>query len=427
MRLNNNLFKNEINFTRLKFLDDSISKMMNSNNINIQKSRFKTERILTVLALGLILGAWILGSIREEADLAPFLTKALPEAERIDYYTNNTYKAFSADDSLMAFITFKTAYGYGGPLKTAVAVNLQGQIIGISLVNDKETPSYMDKVLASPLQESLIGKTYQDPFVLGNDIDGVSGATFSSQALSGSVKNGTRYVAKKYLSFVLPEDNVFSIKFGLLEIILIILFAIGYLIYGKSFKYKKATRWITMLSGLFVLGFLYDQPLTLSYVSQLLLGYFPDFQLHFYWYLLLGGIFLVYTVDNKNPYCHFFCPFGVAQECIGVIGGAKVRPTGRFACFLKWFPRGLALAAILLALFFRNPGISSFEIFGTLFGFIGSNFQFAVLGIILITSLFIKRPWCKYLCPLKPTMDAYSSLRKWVIELWKKKKTRAVA
>jgi NosR/NirI family nitrous oxide reductase transcriptional regulator len=76
--------------------------------------------------------------------------------------------------------------------------------------------------------------------------------------------------------------------------------------------------------------------------------------------------------------------------------------------------------AILLALFYRNPGLSSYEIFGTLFDFIGSTWQFALLGIILVASLFIRRPWCNYLCPIRPVMNLYRTFRMWIFETWKK-------
>jgi hypothetical protein len=65
-----------------------------------------------------------------------------------------------------------------------------------------------------------------------------------------------------------------------------------------------------------------------------------------------------------------------------------------------WAKRWLIAAAISLALIYRNPGLSSYEIFGTLFELEGSSFQFALLAIVVIASMFYSRPWCQYLCPL---------------------------
>ena len=104
----------------------------------------------------------------------------------------------------------------------------------------------------------------------------------------------------------------------------------------------------------------------------------------------------VFTVDNKNPYCEWFCPFGAAQECMGVVGGAKSTQSQEYRNVFKWSQRGLTWLAIILALLFRNPGLTSYEIFGTLFDLNGSAILFALSGIVLLAALFIKRPWCSF-------------------------------
>jgi hypothetical protein len=76
--------------------------------------------------------------------------------------------------------------------------------------------------------------------------------------------------------------------------------------------------------------------------------------------------------------------------------------------------------AVSLALIYRNPGTFSFEIFGTLFDLEGSNYQFIVLAIILLSSLFIYRPFCNYLCPLhKNTLEGlFDRTRKNSKKIW---------
>ena len=143
--------------------------------------------------------------------------------------------------------------------------------------------------------------------------------------------------------------------------------------------------------------------------------------------MLIFGLFLIATVDNKNAYCAWFCPFGAAQECMAVIGGAKYNPPRQYRRTLLWVIRGLAWLAILLAFLFRNPGLSSYEVFGTLFDFTGSTVMFALLGIVLLVSLFVRRPWCNYLCPLDPIFSVIRLIRTWVLELWQKTRQRVAA
>jgi len=238
---------------------------------------------------------------------------------------------------------------------------------------------------------------------------------------------GSRAAMIEHLALEVPEEVTPPIQFGIPELTLIGLFTIGYFGHQQKFKYKKQARWVSMLIGMIVLGFIYTRPLTISDVNKFLLGFWPTWQINLYWYLLIGGMLLVFTVDNKNPYCEWFCPFGAAQECMGSIGGAKSRSVGKSRNLLIWIQRGLAWFAIILALLFRNPGLTSYEIFGTLFDLTGSSWQFALLGIILITSLFIRRPWCNYLCPLRPVTDLYRTFRKWILESWKILRKRKAA
>jgi polyferredoxin len=79
----------------------------------------------------------------------------------------------------------------------------------------------------------------------------------------------------------------------------------------------------------------------------------------------------------------------------------------------------MAWTAILLALLLLKPGVTSYEIFGAFFDLLGTNTQFLLVGIILLASMFIRRPWCNYLCPLAPVTDLYRTFRVWIKESWK--------
>jgi len=310
-------------------------------------------------------------------------------------------------------------------MRLIAGVNLNGEVVGISVVKHSETPSWFDKVKESGFIEDLLGKNYLDPFKLGEDVDGVSSATYTSRAIANSVLNASRKVAQNQLGLEVPASPKPKIVFGVPEITLIALFAIGY--FGKqgNFKYKKQLRWISMLTGMVVLGFIYNSPLTLAYINKLLMGFWPEWQSNLYWYLLIGGILFVFTVDNKNPYCQWFCPFGGAQECLGAIGGARLISPGKHRNWMKWLRRFVVWFAIVIALLTRSSGLTSYEIFGTLFSLLGNNIQFILLGIILIASLFIKRPWCTYLCPLGPVDEFIRMVRKWILEQWRKRITRS--
>jgi NosR/NirI family transcriptional regulator, nitrous oxide reductase regulator len=394
---------------------------LNKHQMKKQKSK-TTDLIVGIIAVFSFVAAWLIGSTQNAADVDPSLLQVIPNASHFDKVDTDIFAAYSSDfpQKLLGYVTTAKANGYGGPMKVAVGVDLDGKILGINIVEQNETYSYMSEVLEANFIQSLIGKYFSDSFQMFKDVDGVTGATVTSRGIANAVLKGSRLIAEKQLNLTVTDLESPQIKFGIPEITLLALFTIGFFGHRKQFKYKKQARWASMLIGMVVLGFIYTQPFTLSDINKLLLGFWPAWQSHLYWYLLVGGIFFVFTADNKNPYCEWFCPFGAAQECLAAIGDAKTVSPGRFKNVLLWTQRGLAWLAIILAILFRNPSLTSYEIFGTLFDFIGSTWQFALLGIILVTSIFILRPWCNYLCPIRPVMDLYRTFRKRIIETWKK-------
>jgi polyferredoxin len=175
------------------------------------------------------------------------------------------------------------------------------------------------------------------------------------------------------------------------------------------------------LGGLVFVGFLFNAPFVLAQINMVLIGYWPEWQTNLYWYLLILGLLLFKATEEWNVYCYDFCPFGALQEIAAKIGGAKPQKL-RWSSFLLWAQRLLTLTAISLALIYRNPGLSSYEVFGTAFALEGSNFQFALLAIILLSSLFLYRPWCRHLCPLhkNATEGLFDNTRRIVRTAWQK-------
>ena len=77
------------------------------------------------------------------------------------------------------------------------------------------------------------------------------------------------------------------------------------------------------------------------------------------------------------------CPFGAAQERLAVLGQAKPRIPPRYQTYLRWTPRILAQASILLALTYRSPALASYEVYGPLFDVVGSHLLFGLLAVAL--------------------------------------------
>jgi NosR/NirI family nitrous oxide reductase transcriptional regulator len=382
--------------------------------------RQKRKRFLAVSIIVLIGIVWALGFVRSESDILPQVRRSIPEADHIIKVADGLYSAWedSAENHFLGHIVLGEANGYGGPLKVAVAVNPSGKSIGVVIVAHKETPAWMKLVEKHELLESMVGKIYTDPFVIGHDIDGVTGATTTSNTIAEAVLLGSQEAAR-HLNLPVKPPIPPKIIFGTPEVTLLALFGIGFIARRRKFMYIKQSRRISMLAGMIILGFIYNRPLTLVYITKLTMGYWPRWQTDLYWYFLVGGVLLIFIFSNRNTYCEWFCPFGAAQECMGVIGGCGL-PKPRYHNAMRMIQRMLALMAILLGIYFRNPGLSNYELYGTLFGLVGTSIQFAILGLVLIAAMFIRRPWCNYLCPIRPVLEIISIFRGWVRELWQK-------
>ncbi len=386
------------------------------------KKSLDMELWLALLAIVCIIGAAVVGYLQSSGSIEPALRQAVPDAVRFEKINDAVYASYSAEDkdSFLNYISLGEANGYGGPMVLAVATDLKGTVTGIGVVEHRETPSWFKKVMEYGFLGTLLGKKYSDSFVIDEDVDAVSGATLTSRGMANAVLEASRNIAGSQLNLSVPPPQEVKFQFGIPEIVLLILFTVGFVGHRKSFKYTKQARWFSMLLGMVVLGFIYTNPLTISHINQLLLGFWPDWRTHLYYFMLLGGIFFVLIIDNKNPYCLWFCPFGAVQECMGMVGNAKQPKANITTGWLKWAQRALAFTTIIVALLFRNPGISSYEVFGTFFDLSGSIVSFLILGLVLVTAIFIRRPWCNFLCPIPPIEGIIKMFRRKVMRKWKK-------
>jgi len=393
------------------------------HTLNRRQSRQKREKISAVIAALLLIGAWFYGYFQASASVEANFALVFPQADRF-VRSGSVWEAYAGDfdqePGLIGYVGIGRAPSYGGPLEVIVGVDLEGTVNGAMVVDHRDTPSFFHNVTAGGFLNQIPGKTYLDPFQVDDDIDAVTGATITSAAISHAVKEVAVRVANTELSksVQLPQP---PLKIGIPEITLVLLYATSFIAYRPQVPGKKIIRWAGMITGMVVLGFWFNRPLTVAHFTSLLSGYLPNWRENIYWFLLLGGIIIGVTVENRNPYCSWFCPFGAFQECLSAVGNTRWQPPRIWQSRLKWAVRFLAFSALFFGLALRQPGATSYEIFGTLFALNGSVFQWILLVLVILSSLVIYRPWCKYLCPLDPIVDFVFAVRRWLKALWMSK------
>lgn len=373
----------------------------------------RIESVLVILTIIILIAAWVYGAVTENIRLKEAISKSLPESQNIQNSGIGLYISKETGD----IISIASSTGFGGPLQVATSVNIEGSITGISIISNKETRPFFIKLKDANYPDTLLGKHYSSKFQPGKDVDSVSGATLSLAALTTAVRKGAIKAAVEGFKLKTVDEPSTPMLIGFKEILLLLLFITGLLNYSKliGLKLKKYFRWGTLLMGMIFLGFIYTVPLSIINVNSFLMGYWPEWHSHIFWYLLLLCVFLPLIIIGKSPYCDSFCPFGSAQEILKLTGGITKKIPYKVTKALHILQKILALSLIFTALIFRDPGYGNYEVFGTFFSLTGNTLQYALMAVIVLTSLFFARPWCNYLCPLKAVSDFIKTIRKMIL------------
>ena len=103
----------------------------------------------------------------------------------IDRFSNNATQAGNTTLYTAEYCQGDGFKGFNDVIPLEINV-VDGKIASINILDNKETPRFLDKVKNAGLVENFYGLTPQEAIDL--DIDAVSGATYSSKAIIKSVK-----------------------------------------------------------------------------------------------------------------------------------------------------------------------------------------------------------------------------------------------
>ncbi len=141
-------------------------------------------------------------------------------------------------------------------------------------------------------------------------------------------------------------------------------------------------------------------------------------------FIFLFWIFIIVTVFlfGRGLFCGWMCPFGSLQESIFKI--AKVLGLKRFQTQvpqkwhdrLKWVKYAVFFFLLTVSMFSMGLAekLSEVEPFKTTFlvGVLNRSWPYSLfVAVILGVSIFIERPYCKYICPLGASLAMPSTFR----------------
>lgn len=370
----------------------------------------------SLVSVSLLLLAWYCGSIRISDDQNDMVDQLLINGDVLSQIHARLYQGTTANESSpVEFIGLGSGIGYGGSTEVAVTVSPQGIIQRVAVLSSKDTSSYLDKVLQSNLMEKILGENIKSNL----EIDGVSGATVSTNALTEAIKLAADSVRIQVFGFSMIENEKPISHFRWLDLMAMLMFIMAILVSKTRHRRKSMFNWMILLVSMGIFGFYSSTLFSSSTMGILISGAWFNGLGNYTSLILLSLVILYIIVSNRNVYCNSLCPFGATQECLAKLGNAKTTSLNHL--FFEWFPRGLLLTTLCLGLYFRNPASFSYEPFGIMFGMIGSLYLFVLTTLTIVTSLVIKRPWCRTLCPMNPMTDFIRFNRQWVKSIFNKR------
>lgn len=278
----------------------------------------------------------------------------------------------------------KDVKGYGGNVPLYIYVK-DGKITNIEAQPNSETPDFFNQ--AKALFARWQGKTADEAARM--EVDGVSGATFSSKAIIANVKRGAAFAAKSKAS---GGTGGMSAK----EIAALVVVALGMAVPLKW--HGRKVRTALQAANVVVLGLWCGTFLSFDKMLGTVSGGLA-------WpagaaVLLMAVAAFVYPLfGKKNYYCSHICPCGALQDLAGRCSKRKLKMSGRTVKMLTNLRLALFAALTLLMLAGVWSEWTGYELFTAFI------FESAPIGVIVAAvamaalAVFVPRPYCRFVCP----------------------------
>lgn len=303
-----------------------------------------------------------------------------------------------------------TRIGYQGPTDGLLAIDAAGKkVVGIGIKKSYETEQYVeDTTLDWTFMHRFDGMPMEEFASLsvgvGEDVEGVSGATMTSQTLVENVRDA----AKRFLrageeteTEELKEVRLFEAVWSRLRLRDVGTIGVVLVAGVMAFTNLRGRAWLRRVWQAVLIGYLGF--VNADLVSQaLLVGWSQNGVAYEFapgLVVLTAAAFLVPLGTKTQLYCHQLCPHGAAQELLRNRLPWRVRISKRWDQVLGIVP-GALLGLVLAVALWRLPvdlaGIEPFDAYAIrAAGW--ATISIAVGG--LIASLFVPMAYCRYGCP----------------------------
>lgn len=363
--------------------------------------------ILVAPMVFLLFLAIVYQSLADNRDTLDLLQQGEPSAVRFEQIPGDypSYRLWDSGDQFLGYGVIADASGYGGKIIVLTIVDETGIIKAVSIVEESETPLYLNKVLNSGFLERITGENIQTGI---SDVDMVSGATVSADAILTAVQKGTAHIGSEQLDMHIPPVDGFHLVWQDFATVVLLLLSVVCAVRGLN----KMRPWLLVLAVLFI-GFIMNYSLAYSNFISILAGNLPVFIERPIWYIMVIGILGLTLILGRNLYCRWMCPFGAVQE--GIYRSLNLfafNPSPELRAQVRKSRWPMLWLVAIIALLLNNPGIASYEPFSAFFDGSGNTAQWLIMLIVLLMSMAQMRFWCQFFCPVGTILDFTAGLRR---------------
>lgn len=328
----------------------------------------------------------------------------LQGATEIKADSDGIYTGYDEEGDIVGYATDGktlgiTPTGYGGPITLIVAINPDGELLGLTIYGHYETSSYLRKIIGSETYQTLKGKSVEDEFLIGEDVDGITHATLSWKAILDGTREISRVLAEKRLGYEfegeIEEETGKRKKYTYISILSI--FLLGIIVLAVKFNEKKLPRLISLFLFSILLIFIIGSFLSTQSGGYLILGKPQSFSSAPYFYLLFGFL-LISTPLLGRLYCGYVCPLGLLQELVHLLFPAKSWLSEKWddaGGVLKYVIFVVVVFSILHSDSIDPAGYEPFSLFTLT---TPAVIVVVLFSITIIASFFYPFFYCRYLC-----------------------------
>ncbi|MBR5531870.1 MAG: 4Fe-4S binding protein [Bacteroidales bacterium] len=280
--------------------------------------------------------------------------------------------------------------GFGGETHLEIIINSEGKIEDVKPLKNSESPRFFKSLKDNGLFSGWKGLTPDE--ALTKDVDAISGATISSKAVIKTFNSAMEYVIGNKIVKSSTLKEYFTLK-NILAILTIIIAVIV-----PVFAKNRIFRYIQLAINIIVLGIYCGTLLSLSMIVNFISNGFDNIDILIPLILIIVA-FIFPLFGKKQYYCSWICPYGSSQEIINSISPFKIKISHRVNAFLKTIQKILWCIIMTMLCFGLYFNIMDYEA-PSIFILSQTSIVVVIIGFaFLILSLFVKRPYCKYICP----------------------------